>query len=93
MDGVNIFADPEEDPFAKRKENKKNRIEKQEKNRLQNLKEAAKFGALPRFVKYLFFQLTLKLLQHGILFVSVHQNIHHWLLAVLILWIIDCIPE
>ncbi|XP_027332527.1 ribosome biogenesis regulatory protein homolog isoform X2 [Abrus precatorius] len=43
--------DPEEDPFAKRKENKKKRIEKQEKNRLQNLTEAAKFGALPSHVQ------------------------------------------
>ncbi|KAJ1422672.1 Ribosomal biogenesis regulatory protein [Sesbania bispinosa] len=43
--------DPEEDPFAKRKENKKKRVEKQEKNRLQNLKEAAKFGALPSHVQ------------------------------------------
>ncbi|KAK7388614.1 hypothetical protein VNO78_23436 [Psophocarpus tetragonolobus] len=43
--------DPKDDPFAKRKENKKKRIEKQEKNRLQNLKEAAKFGALPSHVQ------------------------------------------
>ncbi|WVZ18795.1 hypothetical protein V8G54_006117 [Vigna mungo] len=43
--------DPAEDPFAKRKENKKKRIEKQDKNRLQNLKEAAKFGALPSHVQ------------------------------------------
>ncbi|RDX79648.1 Ribosome biogenesis regulatory protein-like protein [Mucuna pruriens] len=43
--------DPSEDPFAKRKENKKKRVEKQEKNRLQNLKEAAKFGALPSHVQ------------------------------------------
>ncbi|KAK7330124.1 hypothetical protein VNO77_24310 [Canavalia gladiata] len=43
--------DPEEDPFAKRKENKKKRVEKQEKNRLQNLKGAAKFGALPSHIQ------------------------------------------
>ncbi|XP_061357093.1 ribosome biogenesis regulatory protein homolog isoform X2 [Gastrolobium bilobum] len=43
--------DPEEDPFAKRKENKKKRVEKQEKNRLLNLKDAAKFGALPSHVQ------------------------------------------
>ncbi|XP_061353669.1 ribosome biogenesis regulatory protein homolog isoform X2 [Gastrolobium bilobum] len=43
--------DPKEDPFAKRKENKKKRVEKQDKNRLQNLKEAAKFGALPSHVQ------------------------------------------
>ena len=43
--------DPEEDPFAKRKENKKKRVEKQENNRLQNLKQAAKLGALPSHVQ------------------------------------------
>ncbi|XP_004485584.1 ribosome biogenesis regulatory protein homolog [Cicer arietinum] len=43
--------DPGEDPFAKRKENKKGRVEKQEKHRLQNLKNAAKFGALPSHVQ------------------------------------------
>ncbi|KAL2338355.1 hypothetical protein Fmac_012801 [Flemingia macrophylla] len=43
--------DPAGDPFAKRKENKKQRVEKQEKNRLQNLKEAAKFGALPSHIQ------------------------------------------
>ncbi|KAH1108854.1 hypothetical protein J1N35_012622 [Gossypium stocksii] len=37
-----------EDPFAKRQDDKKKRVEKQEKNRLQNLKQAAKLGALPR---------------------------------------------
>lgn len=41
---------PGEDPFAKRRTDKKNRVEKQEKNRMQNLKQAAKVGALPRFV-------------------------------------------
>ncbi|KAK7292064.1 hypothetical protein RIF29_07727 [Crotalaria pallida] len=43
--------DPTEDPFAKRREDKKNRVQKNEKNRLQNLKEAAKFGALPSHVQ------------------------------------------
>ncbi|RZS26914.1 hypothetical protein BHM03_00060332, partial [Ensete ventricosum] len=37
----------DEDPFRKRKAEKKQRVEKQEKNRLQNLKQAAKAGALP----------------------------------------------
>nr|GMD83581.1 ribosome biogenesis regulatory protein homolog [Ipomoea batatas] len=39
---------PGEDPFAKRQEEKKKRVDKQEKNRLQNLKQAAKVGAVPR---------------------------------------------
>ena len=43
-----VLAEPGEDPFSKRKEEKKKRIEKQDKNRLQNLKQAAKVGALPR---------------------------------------------
>ncbi|KAK2393218.1 hypothetical protein P8452_15266 [Trifolium repens] len=43
--------DPNEDPFAKRRENKKGRVDKQEKNRLQNLKNAAKFGDLPSHVQ------------------------------------------
>lgn len=43
------FSEPGEDPFAKRQGEKKKRVEKQEKNRLQNLKQAAKAGALPRF--------------------------------------------
>ncbi|KAI4344116.1 hypothetical protein L6164_011384 [Bauhinia variegata] len=43
--------DPEEDPFAKRRENKKQRIAKQEKHRLQNLKQAAKVGALPSHIQ------------------------------------------
>ncbi|XP_054825425.1 ribosome biogenesis regulatory protein homolog [Prosopis cineraria] len=43
--------DPNEDPFAKRKENKKKRIEKQESNRLKNLKQAAKVGALPSHIQ------------------------------------------
>lgn len=37
------------DPFAARLANKKSRVDKQERNRLGNLKEAAKVGALPRF--------------------------------------------
>lgn len=40
-----------EDPFAKRKDEKKQRVAKQEKNQLANLKQAAKAGgkgALPR---------------------------------------------
>jgi len=41
---------PGEDPFAKRRTDKKNRVEKQEKNRMQNLKQAAKVGSLTRFV-------------------------------------------
>ncbi|KAL4335204.1 hypothetical protein GQ457_07G040870 [Hibiscus cannabinus] len=40
--------EPGADPFAKRQDDKKKRVEKQEKNRLQNLKQAAKIGALPR---------------------------------------------
>ncbi|KDP32387.1 hypothetical protein JCGZ_13312 [Jatropha curcas] len=43
--------EPGEDPFAKRKTEKKNRVEKQQKNRLQNLKQAAKVGALPSHVQ------------------------------------------
>ncbi|GKC82748.1 ribosome biogenesis regulatory protein, partial [Tanacetum coccineum] len=39
------------DPFAKRWSEKKQRVEKQEKNRLHNLKEAAKVGALPSHVQ------------------------------------------
>ncbi|KAM0969425.1 hypothetical protein FF1_017695 [Malus domestica] len=42
---------PGEDPFAKRREDKKKRVEKQDKNRLQNLKQAAKVGALPSHVQ------------------------------------------
>jgi regulator of ribosome biosynthesis len=42
---------PGEDPFAKRKEEKKKRVEKGDKNRLQNLKQAAKVGALPSHVQ------------------------------------------
>lgn len=46
-------AEPGEDPFAKLKESKKERVAKQEKNQLENLKRAAKQGgkgALPRCV-------------------------------------------
>ncbi|XP_059637983.1 ribosome biogenesis regulatory protein homolog [Cornus florida] len=42
---------PGEDPFAKRRSEKKQRVEKQEKNRLQNLKQAEKVGALPSHVQ------------------------------------------
>lgn len=45
-----LFAEPGQDPFAKRRAEKKQRVEKQEKNRLHNLKDAAKAGALPRFL-------------------------------------------
>ncbi|KAG4190506.1 hypothetical protein ERO13_A07G035500v2 [Gossypium hirsutum] len=43
--------EPGEDPFAKRQDDKKKRVEKQEKNRFQNLKQAAKLGALPSHVQ------------------------------------------
>lgn len=43
--------EPGQDPFAKRQEDKKKRVEKQEKNRYSNLKEAAKAGALPSHVQ------------------------------------------
>uniref|UniRef100_A0A2N9HLH2 Ribosome biogenesis regulatory protein n=1 Tax=Fagus sylvatica TaxID=28930 RepID=A0A2N9HLH2_FAGSY len=42
---------PGEDPFAKRRADKKQRVEKHEKNRMQNLKQAAKVGALPSHVQ------------------------------------------
>ncbi|XP_074299573.1 ribosome biogenesis regulatory protein homolog [Silene latifolia] len=42
---------PGEDPFAKRKKGRKERADKHEKNRLNNLKEAAKVGALPSHVQ------------------------------------------
>lgn len=48
-----ICTEPGEDPFLKLRENKKERVAKQEKNQLENLKRAAKVGgkaALPRFV-------------------------------------------
>ncbi|GFQ03086.1 ubiquitin carboxyl-terminal hydrolase 5 [Phtheirospermum japonicum] len=37
------------DPFAERCKEKKSKVDKQEKNRLHNLKQAQKVGALPRF--------------------------------------------
>ncbi|XP_020089351.1 ribosome biogenesis regulatory protein homolog [Ananas comosus] len=43
--------EPGEDPFAKRKAEKKQRVDKQEKNRLENLKKAAKVGALPSHIQ------------------------------------------
>ncbi|KAG7022063.1 Ribosome biogenesis regulatory protein-like protein, partial [Cucurbita argyrosperma subsp. argyrosperma] len=43
--------EPGVDPFAARRANKKNRVEKQERNQLQNLKQAAKVGALPSHVQ------------------------------------------
>ncbi|XP_024019299.1 ribosome biogenesis regulatory protein homolog [Morus notabilis] len=46
-----ITDEPGEDPFAKKRADKKKKIEKQEKNRSQNLKEAAKAGALPSHVQ------------------------------------------
>ncbi|GJM99582.1 hypothetical protein PR202_ga16700 [Eleusine coracana subsp. coracana] len=43
--------EPGVDPFAQRTEEKKKRVEKQEKNRLENLKRAAKVGALPSHIQ------------------------------------------
>ncbi|KAM7509397.1 hypothetical protein LguiA_019850 [Lonicera macranthoides] len=43
--------EPGVDPFATRRAEKKQRVEKQEKNRYNNLKEAAKVGALPSHVQ------------------------------------------
>ncbi|CAI9778976.1 unnamed protein product [Fraxinus pennsylvanica] len=43
--------EPGTDPFAERQKEKKSRVDKQEKNRLQNLKQAAKVGALPSHVQ------------------------------------------
>ncbi|XP_023531368.1 ribosome biogenesis regulatory protein homolog [Cucurbita pepo subsp. pepo] len=43
--------EPGVDPFAARRANKKSRVEKQERNQLQNLKKAAKVGALPSHVQ------------------------------------------
>uniref|UniRef100_A0A2P2K5A3 Ribosome biogenesis regulatory protein n=1 Tax=Rhizophora mucronata TaxID=61149 RepID=A0A2P2K5A3_RHIMU len=43
--------EPGEDPFTKRREEKKTRVQKQEKNRLKNLKQAAKVGALPSHIQ------------------------------------------
>lgn len=42
---------PGEDPFAKRLKEKKQRVDKNEKNRVQNLKRAAKAGALPSHIQ------------------------------------------
>ncbi|XP_062203281.1 ribosome biogenesis regulatory protein homolog [Phragmites australis] len=39
------------DPFAQRRDEKKKRVDKQEKNRLENLKRAAKVGALPSHIQ------------------------------------------
>jgi len=44
-----LVAEPGVDPFAKRVAEKKERVHKNQKNQLQNLKTAAKAGALPRF--------------------------------------------
>ncbi|WCJ40904.1 hypothetical protein M5689_021803 [Euphorbia peplus] len=43
--------EPGVDPFTKRKSDKKKRVEKQEDNRLQNLKQAHKVGALPSHIQ------------------------------------------
>ncbi|KAL5975806.1 hypothetical protein ACLOJK_020134 [Asimina triloba] len=43
--------EPGEDPFSERQNERKKRVEKQEKNRLQNLKQAAKVNALPSHVQ------------------------------------------
>ncbi|CAO1947052.1 unnamed protein product [Urochloa humidicola] len=43
--------EPGVDPFAQRRQEKKQRVEKQEKNRLENLKKAAKVGALPSHIQ------------------------------------------
>ena len=48
----NSIAEPGLDPFAKRQAEKKERVKKQEKNRLLNLKQAAKVDALPRFFSF-----------------------------------------
>ncbi|XP_042418249.1 ribosome biogenesis regulatory protein homolog [Zingiber officinale] len=47
-----LSDEPGEDPLGKRKDEKKKRIEKQKKNQLQNLKQAAKAGALPSHVQF-----------------------------------------
>ncbi|KAI5017052.1 hypothetical protein ZWY2020_037430 [Hordeum vulgare] len=44
-------GEPGVDPFAQRREEKKGRVDKQEKNRLGNLKNAAKVGALPSHIQ------------------------------------------
>ncbi|KAF8689833.1 hypothetical protein HU200_041464 [Digitaria exilis] len=43
--------EPGVDPFAQRMQEKKKRVEKQEKNRLENLKKSAKVGALPSHIQ------------------------------------------
>ncbi|PUZ49599.1 hypothetical protein GQ55_7G338700 [Panicum hallii var. hallii] len=43
--------EPGVDPFAQRRQEKKKRVEKQEKNRLKNSKKAAKVGALPSHIQ------------------------------------------
>ncbi|CAO1943526.1 unnamed protein product [Urochloa humidicola] len=43
--------EPGVDPFAQRRQEKKKQVEKQEKNRLENLKKAAKLGALPSHIQ------------------------------------------
>jgi regulator of ribosome biosynthesis len=48
LTGNSFITEAGVDPFAQRKEDKKKRADKQEKNRLVNLKRAAKVGALPR---------------------------------------------
>ncbi|VAI54475.1 unnamed protein product [Triticum turgidum subsp. durum] len=46
-----LTDEPGVDPFAQRREEKKGRVDKQEKNRLGNLKNAAKVGALPSHIQ------------------------------------------
>ncbi|EES02354.1 hypothetical protein BDA96_03G046100 [Sorghum bicolor] len=46
-----LTDEPGVDPFAQRRDEKKKRVEKQEKNRLENLKKAAKIGALPSHIQ------------------------------------------
>ncbi|KAL8502647.1 hypothetical protein ACS0TY_021687 [Phlomoides rotata] len=43
--------EPGTDPFTERRKEKKGRVEKQEKNRLHNLKQANKVGALPSHIQ------------------------------------------
>ncbi|XP_073318039.1 ribosome biogenesis regulatory protein homolog [Primulina huaijiensis] len=43
--------EPGKDPFAERRKEKKSRVDKQEKNRLHNLKQVAKVGALPSHIQ------------------------------------------
>lgn len=43
--------EPGEDPFSRKKTEKKSRVQKNEKSQLENLKKAAKFGALPSTVQ------------------------------------------